>query len=102
MKAADPSARRQRRVWGLLIAMTVATLGGPVGIWAVLRGGESPDWPPDRAVEWASVTGICALVAALMILAVASSLANQREAARIRAASTARGEDPNLGSARID
>jgi len=51
----------------LLGAMTAAVLGGPLGIGAVLRGGASPAWPPDRPIEWATVLGISGTVLALMI-----------------------------------
>lgn len=82
-----PDLRRQvRRAFGLLTAMTAATFGGPVGIWAVLRGGQSPTWPPDRPVEWATLFGISGCVLALLCLAVAMAVATQRAGRRGAAA----------------
>ncbi len=74
-----------RRAMLLLAMMTCAAFGGPVVIGVVLRGGPSPKWPPDRPIEWATLFGVSGLVLALMILAVAVSLANQRAMARRRA-----------------
>jgi hypothetical protein len=75
-----------RRAMALLAVMSIAAFGGPVGIGAVLRGGESRDWPPDRPVEWAALFGVSGLVLALMLAAIAVSVANQRALARRRAA----------------
>jgi hypothetical protein len=36
----------------MLGLMSVVTFGGPLAILFVVRGGERPDWPPDRAIEW--------------------------------------------------
>jgi hypothetical protein len=74
-----------RRAMTLLALMTIAAFGGPVGIGAVLRGGKSPKWPPDRPVEWATLFGVSGLVLALMVLSIAVSVANQRALARRRA-----------------
>lgn len=73
-----------RQAWILLVVMTAAVLGGPIGFGAILRGGARPDWPPDRPVEWAALLGICGLVVALMALSVAVAVANQRAARRLR------------------
>lgn len=75
-----------RRALLLLAMMTCAAFGGPVVIGAVLRGGPSPKWPPDRPVEWATLFGVSGLVLALMILSIAVSLANQRAMTRQRQA----------------
>jgi hypothetical protein len=75
-----------RRAMALLAVMTIAAFGGPVGIGVVLRGGNSPKWPPDRPVEWAALFGVSGLVLALMLAAIAVSVANQRALARRRAA----------------
>jgi hypothetical protein len=58
----------------LLGLMTVAILGGPLGFGAVLRGGRSPSWPPDRAVEWVMLGATSALVVILMVATIAVSL----------------------------
>ena len=76
--------RLTRRAFGLLAVMTLACFGGPVAIGVALRGGVSPEWPPDRPVEWATLIGVSAAVVALMILAVALALANQRASQRKR------------------
>ena len=62
----------------LLGLMTVAAFGGPLAFGLVLRGGKSPDWPPDRPVEWWTLGGLSALVVALMVASVAVAVANQR------------------------
>lgn len=80
----DPAKRYQRMAWVLLGLMTLVTVGGPVGIWLALRGGPSPDWPPDRPVEWVTLLGTCALMLGLMILSVATAVASQRAASRVR------------------
>lgn len=75
----DPmTVRIMKRGFVLLIVMTVAVLSGPLAIGLVLRGGESPNWPPDRMVEWATFIGVSGGVFALLILCVALALANQR------------------------
>ena len=50
----------------LLGLMTATTISGPLLIGLVLKGGPSPTWPPDRAVEWVAVLGTSALVLVLM------------------------------------
>jgi heme/copper-type cytochrome/quinol oxidase subunit 3 len=69
----------------LFILMTTATFGGPLAISVVLRGGRSPDWPPDRAVEWVTLAGTSTLVIALIAITIAASLAIQRKDNRARA-----------------
>ena len=90
MTRSGPTSRApvgvRRSAWFLLVLMTLGAFGGPVVIGLVLRGGARPNWPPDRPVEWATLFGVSALVLALMILAIALSVANQRAAARLRAA----------------
>jgi drug/metabolite transporter (DMT)-like permease len=36
----------------LLGLLTIATVGGPLLIYLMLKGGERPAWPPDRPLEW--------------------------------------------------
>jgi hypothetical protein len=79
----DPR-RLTRQAMVLLVLMTCAAFGGPIGFGAILRGGPRAGWPPDRPVEWAALVGISGIVLALMVLSVAVSLANQREAKRFR------------------
>jgi hypothetical protein len=59
--------------------MTVATFGGPVAFGWVLSGGRSPAWPPDRPVEWWTLGGLSALVAALMAACIAVALRNRQD-----------------------
>jgi hypothetical protein len=68
----------------LLFLMTLAAFGGPVAIGLVLRGGPSPNWPPDRPVEWITFAGICSLVLGIMAVSVMILLKNQREAERLK------------------
>ncbi len=71
------SARPSRLPLVLLGAMTILTFGGPLVFGYVLRGGASPAWPPDRPVEWATLLGISAMVAALMIACLSLALVNR-------------------------
>jgi hypothetical protein len=56
-----------RLAYALLAAMTLLSFGGPFLIGAIMRGGVSPDWPPDRPVEWIAFTGVTGLVVAVLI-----------------------------------
>lgn len=51
-------------LFGLL---TLATFGGYFLIGSVLRGGESPAWPPDRPVEWGVFAGVTGSVVGLLL-----------------------------------
>lgn len=64
--------------------MTIVTFGGPLAFGYVLRGGQSPGWPPDRPVEWIILGVTTGLVLGLMALSISVSVANQRELRRIR------------------
>lgn len=88
---AAPSRRpASRGPWVLLIVMTFASFGGPFLIWAVLRGGEAPDWPPDRLVEWVVFAAFVALVLTLMAACLLLGVVNRRELAARRAAAPTR------------
>ena len=76
---------RQKRMLILLSVMTLATFGGPVGVWSVLRGGPSADWPPDRPVEWVALFGTAALVLSCMVAIVSMGLAHRNELVRAQA-----------------
>jgi H+/Cl- antiporter ClcA len=54
----------------LLGGLTCASFGGPFVILVVVRGGASARWPPDRAVEWATIFVTCGLVATLFLACV--------------------------------
>ena len=50
----------------LLGLLSLLTFAGPFVIIVAVRGGESPHWPPDRAVEWWTFILICLSVVILM------------------------------------
>jgi|SRR5579864_205387 len=68
----------------LLVLMTISTFCGPIAFGLVLRGGASPDWPPDRAIEWWALGLITALVLGLMVAAISTSVILERKAKRAR------------------
>lgn len=78
----------------LLGLMTIASFGGPFAAWAVIRGGESPDWPPDRLVEWVVFAAIVALVVILMAACLSLYFVNRRQLESRRAATATRSERP--------
>ncbi len=86
--------RLPRLPFALLGLMTVFTFGGPIAIGSVLRGGASPNWPPDRAVEWATLLGISGVVLALMIACLGLALANRKAMAAPRAPDGPEGGPP--------
>ncbi len=49
----------------LLGAMTLASFGGPFAMLAVIQGGPSARWPPDRPVEWITIGLVVGLVVTL-------------------------------------
>ena len=59
--------------------MTVASFGGPFLIGMILRGGEHPEWPPDRPVEWVAFAGGAGLVVVLLIGLGAIGIMNMKE-----------------------
>jgi hypothetical protein len=71
----------------LLGLMTIFSFGGPLAFGYVLRGGRSPNWPPDRPVEWATLLGISGMVVALMTACLALGLVNRKAMTRSPAAS---------------
>jgi hypothetical protein len=46
--------------------MTIASFGGPLVIFFVVRGGSRATWPPDRPVEWWVTGSLIGLVVLLM------------------------------------
>jgi hypothetical protein len=54
----------------LLGAMTLASFGGPFVILAIVRGGASARWPPDRPVEWVTIALVLSLVVVLFLACV--------------------------------
>ena len=61
----SPAPRLRPLPYVLLGAMTLASFGGPFAMLAVIRGGQSARWPPDRPVEWITIGVVVALVVAL-------------------------------------
>jgi hypothetical protein len=51
--------------YALLGAMTLVAFGGPFLVLVVVRGGTSPDWPPDRPFEWFVITLVLVLFTVL-------------------------------------
>ncbi len=78
-----PASGSPRLPLAILGVMTVVSFGGPFALRAILMGGAQPGWPPDRPVEWIALTGICGLVAILMIILLFMNFRLRRE---IRAA----------------
>jgi hypothetical protein len=80
------TARVPRLPFVLLGLMTIATFGGPLLIAVALRGGQSPEWPPDRPIEWVVFYGTSGLVVVLMAACLAIGLSNWRALRREQAA----------------
>jgi hypothetical protein len=74
MDHAELEKRPPRWPWYLLVVMSLASFGGPFVIWMVLRGGESPDWPPDRLIEWVVFVAIVSLEITLFALCLALAI----------------------------
>lgn len=60
-------------------AMTLASFGGPALIGVVLWGGASPEWPPDRPIEWITVIGTALVVFGLMVGIIVVGLSQKRK-----------------------
>ena len=70
---------RARTLLRLLVIQTVIMIGGPFGIGAILKGGESPDWPPDRPVEWLVVGSICGVFGLILVMILSLGLKAKAE-----------------------
>jgi len=53
-----------------LSALSLVTFGGPALIFAIVRGGKSSQWPPDRAWEWITIFLVFSVFIALWIACV--------------------------------
>jgi hypothetical protein len=62
-----PSPRSFYWPYLLLGAMSLVTFGGPFLVLVVVRGGASPNWPPDRAIEWITIAVVFGLFATLFV-----------------------------------
>jgi hypothetical protein len=62
-----PVANTPRAPLVLLGLLTIATMAGPFVIFLAIRGGPSPDWPPDRPVEW-WVFGVVTVAVVILML----------------------------------
>jgi hypothetical protein len=59
--------------YALLAALTLVCFGGPFLVMVVVRGGASPEWPPDRPLEWFTIGGVLVLFAVLFLACVTIS-----------------------------
>jgi hypothetical protein len=75
---APPSKKLPRLPFVLLGLMTAFSFGGPLAIGYVLRGGASPNWPPDRPVEWVMLIGVSGMVILLMMACLSLALVNRQ------------------------
>ncbi len=73
-----PRAPLPRGPFVLLGLMTATTFLGPFLIGWVVRGGDRPNWPPDRSVEWATVFGTSGAVLGLMLGCLSLGFINRR------------------------
>jgi len=78
----------------LLGSMTVASFGGPLAIGSVLRGGASPAWPPDRAIEWVTLFGVSGTVLAIMLACLSLAFFNRKAVAGRAPNSPVEGDRP--------
>jgi hypothetical protein len=53
--------------YALLVAMTLVCFGGPFLVLVIVRGGASPYWPPDRPLEWFTITLVPLLFAVFFV-----------------------------------
>lgn len=74
MSEVRPQARPPVLPLVLLGLLTVATMAGPFVIFLVIRGGDRPEWPPDRPLEWWTFGLISAAVVALLGACVTAGL----------------------------
>jgi hypothetical protein len=79
----DPARGLLRVALLLLGLLTLVTFIGPFVAFFILRGGESPEWPPDRPVEWwavglTSVLGLALTMACIATAFVARARLGQR------------------------
>jgi hypothetical protein len=47
--------------------MSLVTFGGPFLVLVVVQGGVSPDWPPDRLIEWITIAVVFGLFAVFFV-----------------------------------
>lgn len=80
-----PPKRPSRLPLALLGLMTACTLSGPLVIGYVLRGGDDPNWPPDRPVEWLILVASSVLIFLVMLVCVTFALLNQKAIAEAKA-----------------
>ncbi len=91
MKASDPLPRLP---YLLLGALTAVAFGGPFAIVAVVWGGPSARWPPDRLIEWAVLALVFVLFVILFVACVSIRLWYHPASARcITPASSPRDDD---------
>lgn len=72
------TARVPKAPFVLLGLLTLLTLAGPIAIAKTIWGGKSPNWPPDRPVEWWVLGLVTGAVVVLMSACLAIGLSNWR------------------------
>ncbi len=53
--------------YALLGAMSLVAFGGPFLVLVVVQGGPSAHWPPDRPLEWLTITLVLVLFIVLFL-----------------------------------
>jgi hypothetical protein len=61
----DNRPRSSSWPYALLAAMTLVSFGGPFLVLVVVWGGKSPNWPPDRLLEWITIAVVLGLFVVL-------------------------------------
>ena len=56
--------------YALLAALSLVTFGGPFLVLVAVRGGSSPTLPPDRPLEWFTITLVGVLFVGLFLACV--------------------------------
>ncbi len=54
--------------YGLLLATSVVSFGGPFLLMLVIGGGRNPKWPPDRPIEWITFGVVMTIACVLFLL----------------------------------
>jgi hypothetical protein len=72
--AAAPPAPPPRAPLVLLGLLSILTVAGPFVIFLVIRGGDRPDWPPDRPAEWWTFGVVVAAVVGLLAACVTAGM----------------------------
>jgi hypothetical protein len=66
----SPAEPLPRLPYVLLVALSVVCFGGPFLIAGILWGGKSSRWPPDRPIEWITISAVMVLFFLLFVACV--------------------------------